>query len=147
MRFPPYQNQGHMVVSGWDNVPTLKNWTAYIGTDGERFLPPYDRDGYTSGVTRRMNTGGILRSGFPIAKLTFPAITDGQIDYLITTLGGGSVSSNVTVAIHAVPSVGVNDVSNFNAVMNIDTDQITTLQRKEDAYVGFVVEFVLVEAL
>lgn len=147
MSFPTYQNQGHMIVSGWDNVPTLKNWTAYFGTDGERFLPPYDRDGYTGGVIRRMLTAGILRAGWPVARLTFPAITDGQIDYLIGTMGTGNISANVTVAIHAIPSVGVNDVSNFNAVMNIDTDQTAVLARKENAYLKFVVDFVLVEVL
>lgn len=143
----PYPNQGTKIAPNWDAVSLLKNWTAYFGTDGARFLPPNDRSGFTAGIVRRISTGGTLNSGFPIDRLTFPWISDGQIDALVTTLGGGAESANVTVAVHTPQSVGVNDVSNYNAVMNLNLDQIQTLTRRANGYVGFVVELVLVESL
>jgi hypothetical protein len=142
---PKYQNQGHMIAAGWN--ATLRDWTAYIGADGQRFAPPYDRDGYTAGVIRRMNTGGILRAGFPVMRLTLPAVTDGQIAYLGTQFTSNGVSGNVTIAIHLPGAMGKADVSNFNAVFNLDTDQLTTLTRRNDAYEKFILEFVIVEVL
>lgn len=144
---PRYQNQGHKVVAGWDNAATLRDWTSYTGTDGQRFAPPYDRDGYTAGVIRRMNTGGIKRSGFPIARLTLPVITDGQIAALQSQLTADGVTGNVTIAVHVPGSVGKSDVSTFNAVFNLDTDQLRTLTRSENSYEKFVLEFVIVEEL
>jgi hypothetical protein len=147
MRIPRYVNQGHKIVAGWDNEPTLRDWTAYSGADGQPFAPPYDRNGYTAGVIRRLNTGGIKRSGFPIARLTLPAITDGQIAYLASQFTVDGVTGNVTIAIHLPGAQGKNDVSNFNAVFNLDTDQLTTLTRRNDAYEDFVCEYVIVEVL
>lgn len=144
LRFP---NQGHKIVAGWDNVPTLQDWTAYVGTDGERFAPPYDRNGYTAGVIRRMNTGSIKYAGYSIARLTLPAVTDGQIETLQDTFTGDGVTGNVTIAIHLPGSVGKSDVANFNAVFNLDVNQLTSLERREDAYKNFVLEFVIVEVL
>lgn len=142
-----FPNQGQQIVAGWDNAATLKNWTAYVGTDGLRFAPPNDRNGYTDGVARRMNTGGVLMSGFPVVRLTFPWISDGQIKYLHATLLSNSESGNVTASVHTPLSVGAQDVSNYNAVMNLNLDQIATLTRKRNGYTDFVVELVLVEAL
>ena len=50
-------------------------------------------------------------------------------------------------AIHLPGAMGKNDVSNFNAVFNLDTDQLTTLTRRANGYEGFVLEFIIVEAL
>jgi hypothetical protein len=144
---PRYQNQGQRVAAGWDNAAQLKDWTAYLGVDGERFAPPNDRNGYTGGVTRRMNTGGTLQSGFPVVRLTFPWMSDGQIDYLHGTLNGGSESGLVTVAVHTPLSVGKYDVSTYNAVMNLNFEQITSLTRRRNGYTDFVFELVLVEVL
>ena len=117
---PQYRNQGQQIASSWDNTSMLRDWTSLFGTDGERFPPPNDRNGYTDGVDRRMNTGGVLMVGFPIDRLTFPWLSDGQIKYLYTTLNGGSESSNVTAKVHTSLSVGATDVSTFNAVMNLN---------------------------
>lgn len=144
---PKYQNQGHMWVAGWDNASLLKNFVAYLGADGQPFAPPFDRDGYTAGVIRRMGTGGILRAGLPVVRLTLPAVTDGQIATLQNDFTADGASGNVTIAVHVPGSMGKADVSNFNAVFNLDTDQLTTLTRKANTYEGFVLEFVLVEPL
>jgi hypothetical protein len=149
---PAYRNQGQKVVAGWDNEATLRDWTSYMGTDGERFPPPNDRRGdigagYTDGVTRRLNSGGTRQSGFPIVRLAFPWLSDGQIKYLYTTMLGGSDSGNVTAAVHTPLSVGAQDVSHFNAVMNLNLNQIPSLTRKRNGYEGFVVELVIVEVL
>lgn len=147
MRYPTFPNQGHMIVAGWDSAPLLRNWVAYYGTDGQQFAPPYDRDGYTAGIVRRMNTGGIKRVGFPIVRLTLPVATDGQIAYLGNQFTADGVSGNVTIAVHVPGAVGKTDVSNFNAVFNLDTDQIGSLTRRANAYERFVLEFVIVEPL
>lgn len=144
---PQYPNQGQKIVAGWDNAATLKDWTAYVGTDGLRFMPPNDRNGYTDGIARRLNTGGTLQSGFPVVRLTFPWISDGQIKYLFSTLLSGSESGNVTAATHTPLSVGSQDVSNCNAVMNLNLDQIASLARKRNGYTDFAVELVIVEVL
>jgi hypothetical protein len=141
-----------MIVLGWDNVPLLRNWTSYVGTDGLAFRPPNDRKGdigagYTGGVTRRLPTGGILKSGFPIVRLVFPWLSDGQIDYLLTTMCGGVESANVTAAAHKPISVGTLDVFNFNAVMNVDSNQASSLTRRANGYELFMVELVMVEPL
>jgi hypothetical protein len=147
MRIPRYVNQGHKIISGWDNVPTLQDWTLYVGTDGERFAPPYDRDGYTAGVVRRLNTGSIRMSGFPIARLTLPYVTDGQIAYLQNEFTDDDVTGNVTIAIHLPGAVGKDAVSNFNAVFNLDVNQLGSLTRRGDGYEDFSLEFVIVEVL
>lgn len=147
MILPPYRNQGHQIVAGWDNQSLLKDWTAYVGTDGERFLPPNDRNGYTDGVTRRLPTGGTRQSGLPIDRLSFPWISDGQIKYLYTTMLSNSESGNVTAAIHTPLSVGAQDVRVYNAVMNLNLDQLENLTRKRNGYEQFEIELVLVEPL
>lgn len=140
---PSVPNQGHKIALGWDNVPTLRDWTSYLGTDNVRFIPPYDRDGYSDGVSRRMNTGRVLQSGFPITRLTFPWLSYGQIDYLNATFRG----QNVTVAIHTPTSTTRDDVYHYNAVFNMDLNQTSGLTRKGKGYEKFVVELVLVEVL
>lgn len=140
---PQYQNQGQAIVLGWNHVSTLKNWTAYIAGDGNRFLPPFDRDGYTDGVERRLPTGRVLMAGLPIARQKFPWVSDGQIDYLYDTFNG----QNVTVSIHKPTSTTKYDVVNYNAVANVLLNQAATLTRKRNGYEGFELELVLVEPL
>lgn len=146
-RFPSYVNQGHRVVAGWDNLATLKNWVAYLGVDNLPFLPPFDRNGYTDGTARRLPTGGVFMAGMPVCRLTFPWISDGQINYLYTVMLSNSESGNVTASVHTPLSVGVTSVSNFNAVMNLNLDQTTNLTRKSNGYELFEIELVLVEPL
>ncbi len=143
MRFPNFPNQGQQIALGWDAESSLKNWTAYVGSDGLPFLPPNDRSGYTDGVERRLPTGRVLMSGLNVSRQTFPWVSYGQVDYLESTFSG----QNVTVAVHKPSALNKEDTSNFNAVCNIDMNQTTTLTRKNDGYEGFVVEFVLVEVL
>lgn len=145
IRMPKFQNQGHQIAAGWNAV--LRDWTAYLGDDGQQFAPPYDRKGYTEGVARRLNTGGVKHSGMPIARLILPAVTDGQIAFLASEFTDDGVSGNVTIAIHLPGAMGKMDVSSFNAVFNLDTDQLTSLERKNNAYTDFVLEFVIVEVL
>lgn len=140
---PKYPNQGQQIVLGWNNTSTLKDWTAYLGTDDLAFLPPNDRSGFTDGVERRLLTGRVLMSGLNISRQVFPWVSYGQVDYLESTFSG----QNVTVAIHRPTALTKDDVSNFNAVCNIDMNQTTTLTRKKNGYEGFMIELVLVEAL
>lgn len=140
---PRYPNQGQQIVLGWSNQANLKNWTSYIGTDGERFLPPNDRGGFTDGVERRLNTGRVLMSGWPVSRQLFPWISYGQVDYLDATFNG----QNVTTSVHLPSSLNKDDVSAFNAVCNIDMNQTNTLTRKRNGYELFIVELVLVEPL
>lgn len=141
---PRFRNQGQKIAAGWD-APALSDWTSLIGTDGVRFAPPSDRNGYTDGVTRRLNTGGIRMSGLPIVRLAFPWISDGQLDYLYNTLLSGAESGNVTAAVHIPPAVGINDTTTYNAVMNLNLDQLQTLTRRGAGYEDVVIELVLVE--
>jgi hypothetical protein len=145
--FPSYPNQGQMIASNWDNVAGLRNITAYFGTDGLRFLPVQDRNGYTGGVERTMNTGGVLHAGFPVVRWTSPWISDGQIRYLWDTLLSDTQSGNVTIATHTPLSVGASSSFNFNAVLNLRLNQLQTLTRKGDGYRDFVWELVIVEVL
>lgn len=147
MRNVNYPNQGHQIVAGWDNESLLKDWTAYFGTDGERFAPPYDRNGYSDGVKRRLNNGRIKMVGRIVIALTHPAITDGQIAALQNTFTVDGVSGPVTIAMHYPGAVGRLTVARYNAYINIDTDQLKTLQRENNAYVGFVTEYVVEEVL
>lgn len=140
---PLYPNQGQQIALGWDQEANLKNWTAYIGSDGLRFLPPNDRSGYTDGVERRLATGRVLMSGLSISRQVFPWVSYGQIAYLESTFSG----QNVTVAVHKPTALNKNAVSNFNAVCNIDMNQTTTLTRISSGYEGFTIELVLVEPL
>lgn len=144
LRFP---NQGHMIAANWDAEALLKDWTAYTGDDGQRFAPPFDRNGYTAGVVRRLLSARIKYAGFPIARLTLPVITDGQIAFLQDTFTEDGVAGNVTIAIHMPGSTGKEDTANFNAVFNLDVNQLTSLQRRADGYEDFVCEFVIVEVL
>ena len=139
---PSFQNQGQAIALGW-NVSPLKNWTAYLGTDGEPFLPPNDRNGFSEGVERRMGTGVVLTAGFPISRQTFPWMSYGQIDFLQSTFSG----QNVTVSVHVPYSLNKEDTVIYNAVCNIDLNQTQSLQRTRNGYEGVVVEFVLVEPL
>ena len=132
-----------MIVLGWDHVATLKNWTAYVGTDGERFPPPNDRNGYSDGVERRLPTGRVLMSGLPIARQRFPWLSDGQIKYLYDTFNG----QNVTVAIHKPISLTKYATVNYNAVANVLLNQAVSLARKRNGYEKFELELVLVEPL
>lgn len=143
-------NQGQAFVPGWNNQATLKDITAYRGTDGNNFLPVNDRNnggGYSTGVSRRLGTGGTLESGYPVVRFVSPAITDGQIDYLVNTAGGGVESFNVTVRYHRYDSVGKADTFVANAILNLNLGQLPGLARQQNAYVNFVWEFVLVEVL
>lgn len=141
--FPAYPNQGHKIVLGWDNAVNLKNWTAYIGTDGQPFLPPNDRNGYTDGTPRRLPTGAILETGHPISRLTFPWMSYGQIDYLDSTFN----RQFATASIHKPNSLDKDTLSIYNAVLNLDLSQATNLTRKRNGYEGVVVELVLWELL
>lgn len=148
LTLPPYPNQGQRIIGGWNNTATLKNVTAYTGTDGIRFLPVQDRENaYTGGVECNMNTGGILLSGFPIVRWTSPWISDGQIRYLWLTLLGGAQSGNVTISAHTPLSVGVAASFNFNAVLNLHLNQLQTLTRRRAGYLDYIWELVIVEVL
>ena len=140
---PKYPNQGQAIVLGWDNVATLKNWTAYQGTDGVNFLPPSDRTGYSDGEDRNMPTGTILMAGIPVSRQTFPWISEGQITYLLNTFD----NQNVTVAIHKPSSIGQMGTSNYNAVLTVDINQFSSLTRMRNGYELFVARLVLVEPL
>jgi len=144
LRLPNYPNQGQKLAFGWDAVPQLKNVTAYLGTDGLAFLPVQDRNGYTNGVERNLGTSGIAYSGVPIVEWTSPWISDGQLKFLLDSNG---VSGNVTVAVHTPESVGSEDVSNYNAVLNIDLNQLPNLRRERNGYRDFKWKFALVEVL
>jgi hypothetical protein len=143
-------NQGQAVVAGWNNQATLKNITAYVGSDGNNFLPVQDKKdgaGYTPGVIRQLPGGYTFESGYPIVRFRSPTITDGQIDTLVNTLGGGAESFNVTVRYHRYDSVGNTDTFEANAVLNLRLDQLNSLTRKRDTYTGYIWEFVIVETL
>lgn len=144
------QNQGHAIVAGWNNQNLLKNITAYVGSDGNPFLPVNDRDepgGYFPGVLRRLPTGGTFESGYPIVNFVSPVITDGQIDTLVNTLGSGQESFNVTVRYHRYDSVGNFDTFDANAILNLILGQLPGLTRRQNARERYVWEFVLVELL
>lgn len=143
MSNPIFQNQGHMIALGWDAQASLKNFTAYFGTDGRRFPPPSDRSGYTDGVDRALPTGKILMAGLPVVRLTFPWLSYGQVDYLIDTFD----NVNVTVAIHKPSSLTKTDTFNYNAVSTVDQNQFQSLTRRGNGYEGVVLRLVLVEAL
>ena len=140
---PSYPNQGGQIVLGWNNAATLKDWVAYLGADGEPFLPPSDRNGFSDGVERRLATGRVLMTGYPISRQTFPWVSYGQVDYLRDTFNG----QNVTVAIHAPYSLNKTDTVDYNAVCNVDMLQTASLNKIRNGYELFVVELVLVEAL
>lgn len=141
------QNAGQSVVAGWNNQATLKQITAYTGTDGNPFLPVNDRNGYTPGVMRRLPTGGTFESGYPIVRFISPSITDGQIDTLVNTLGSGAESFNVTVRYHRYDSVGNFDTFDANAILNLNLGQLPGLTRRQNARQQYVWEFVIVETL
>lgn len=142
-----YPSQGQQIASGWNNTANLRDWVALFGTDSVRFAPPNDRNGYTGGVERPLNTGAIFMAGLPVDRLTFPWLSDGQIRYLRTTINGGAESGNVTVKVHTSLSVGKTDVSTFNAVMNLNLNQTANLTRRRNGYDDFVVTLILVEPI
>lgn len=137
------QNQGHAIVAGWNNQNLLKNITAYLGSDGANFLPVDDRNGYTPGVTQRLTNGGTTLQAKPIIRFTSPVITDGQIDFLYTTLLSGSESNKVTVRYHKYDSVGKADTFDANAWLNLNLEQLPGLQRVKNGYENFVWENVI----
>lgn len=144
------QNAGQSVVAGWNNQATLKQITAYTGTDGNPFLPVNDRDkggGYFPGVLRRLPYGGTDRSGYPIVNFVSPVITDGQVDTLVNTLGSGQESFNVTVRYHRYDSVGNFDTFDANAILNLNLEQLPGLTRRQNAREQYVWEFVILETL
>lgn len=143
-------NQGQAFVAGWNNTATLKNVTAHVGSDGNNFLPVNDRTnggGYTPGVTRRLTTGGTYQSGLPIVRFVSSSLTDGQVDYLVNTVGGGQQSFNVTVRYHRYDAVGKADTHVANAVLNLNLDQQNSLNRQQNTWSGFIWEFVITEVL
>lgn len=140
-------NQGHAIVAGWNNQATLKDITAYQGTDGKNFLPVNDRNGYTPGVTRQLTTGGTRASGMPVVRFTSPWISDGQLDYLTNTLLSGSPSGNVTVRYHRYDSVGRTDTFVANGILNLNLEQLPNLQRRQNGYLAFEWQIVITETL
>lgn len=144
---PRYKSQGQQIAPNWDNTAGLRDWVALFGTDGERFPPPNDRNGYTDGVERPLNTGAVFMAGIPVCRLTFPWLSNGQLKYLHDTINGGAESGNVTCTVHTPLSVGQADVSAYNAVMNLNLAQTNTLQRMGKGYALYVVTLVLVEPL
>ncbi len=138
-----FPNQGHKIALAWDNEANLRDWTAYTGADGLPFLPPSDRSGYTDGVSRRLNTGRVLKAGLPIVRLTLPWVSYGQLDTLQSTFDG----ENVTIEVHTPTDLNKDDVHTYNAVCNVDLNQVGSLSRKGKGYENFVVEFVAVEEL
>lgn len=146
-QIPRYPNQGHRIAADWDTESLLRDWTAYSGNDGQRFAPPFDRNGYTAGVVRRLLSARIKYAGLPIARLTLPVVTDGQIAFLQDEFTEDGVAGNVTIAVHTPGSIGKEDTATFNAVFNLDVNQLASLTRRADGYEDFVLEFVIVEVL
>lgn len=140
-------NQGQAIVAGWNNQATLKNITAYVGTDGNNFLPVDDRNGYFPGVTVRIPTGGTYQEGLPVIRFVSSTITDGQIKFLVDTLLSGQQSGNVTVRYHRYDNVGAISTHDANGVLNLNLEQLQQLARKQNTYSGFTWEIVIVEPL
>lgn len=135
------QNQGQQIALGWSMQSLLKDITALIGTDGHNFMPVDDRGLYSSGAIRQLSTAGILYSGLPTVGFYHPTITDGQIATLKTYRG------NVTIRHHIEDSVGKLSVQTSNALYNMDLNQLQTLKRQQNQYVGFISNFVIVEVI
>jgi len=140
-------NNGQAIVAGWNNQATLKNITAYVGTDGLNFAPVTDRSGYTPGVTRRLPNGGTFESGFPVVRFTSPWISYGQLDTLLNTIGGGLESSPVTARHHISTSLNKTDTQDSNGILNLNLDQLPGLTKRQNGYEGFQWEIVIVEVL
>ena len=140
-------NNGQAIVAGGDNQALLKDITAYVGADGLNFLPINDRLGYTPGVTKRLGTGGTVESGLPVVRFTSPWVSYGQIDTLLNTINAGQESNNVTVRHHISNSLNRTDTQDSNGILNLNLDQLTSLQKEENGYRGFVWEIVIVEFL
>ena len=134
------QNQGQAIGSGW-NVATLTNITALIGTDGQPFLPVYDRGLYTAGVIRNMPTGAILYSGLTTVTFIHPVMTDGQLDAWLNYVG------NVTIQHHITDSIGKLSVQKSNAVLNFDRNQFANLTRRDDGWQRVASLFIITEVL
>lgn len=137
-----FRPQGHKIALNWDNVAGLTDWVALVGTDGRRFPPPSDRDGWNDGVTRPLPTGRRFQSGTPVVTLTFPWLSDGQIATLSTYN-----QENVTIAVHEPGAVGPTDTTHYNAVFNFERSQLRTLQRRANGFEKVTVDLVIVEAL
>lgn len=143
---PRLPNQGQMYAPGWNQQANLKDFTALFGTDNLRFPPVYDRE-YSTGVTRQLGTGGTLESGFPKIRVTIPYISYGQIDKLLNTDGAGSESYNATYRGHKPDALNAADVTTWNAICNLNLNQLPDLTKRLGGYEAYVLEFVLVEVL
>lgn len=143
---PILPNQGQMIAPNWNNQAQLKNITALLGTDNLRFAPVTDRN-YTPGIMRRLSTGGVKATGFPIIRILSPWISDGQIKYLQNTLLGGVESGNATYRGHSPLSVGQTDVFTYNAILNLHLEQLPNLQRIRNGYEQFEWEIIVREVL
>lgn len=143
MTLPRYRNQGHKIAVGWDNVAGLTNWTAITAPDGNPFLPPFDRDGFTDGVPRNTNSTLVKMVGIPKTLLKFPWISYSQLNYLINTFD----KQSVTVAVHKPNSVNAEDVYVYNATVDVDLNQTVSLSSKQGGYENFIVTLWLVEEL
>ena len=140
-------NNGQAIVAGWNNQATLKNITAYVGTDGLNFAPVNDRSGYTPGVTRRLTTGGTFESGLPVVRFVSPWISYGQLATLQNTINAGLESNNVTVRHHISTSLNKSDTQDSNGVLNLNLDQLPGLTKRNGGYENYVWECVIVEFL
>lgn len=140
------QNQGQAFVMGWNNQSTLKNITAYVGTDGNPFLPIDDRN-YLLGRIVRATRGSTGEEGFPSVYFAFSEITDGQLDYLRNTLWAGAASAKTTVRYHRFDSVGKLDTFVANCYSNLNLDQLPGLERIKNGYAGYRLQHVIVQTL
>lgn len=143
---PRLPNQGQAFAAGWNNQAQLKDFTALFGTDNLRFTPVYDRD-YSTGVTRRLSTGGTRESGMPIIRVTIPYISYGQLDWLLNTAGAGNESFNATYRGHKPTALTASDTTDWNVVANLELSQLPSLTKRPGGYENYVLELVIVEVL
>lgn len=143
---PQFPNQGQMIASGWNNTSGLTNFTALFGSDGLRFPAVYDRT-YSTGIIRQLTTGGVKDSGMPVIRVTIPYISYGQINYLLNTLCGGSESANVTYRGHKPNALTAADVTTWNAVSDLDLNQLPNLTKRPGGYEAYILKLVLVEVI
>lgn len=143
---PRLPNQGQMFAAGWNNQAGLQNFTALFGTDNLRFPPVYDRE-YSTGVTRRLTTGGTRESGMPVIRVTIPYISYGQLDWLLNTAGAGNESYNATYQGHKPTALTASDTTRWNVVCNLNIEQLPSLTKRPGGYENFVMEMVIVEEL
>ena len=143
---PRLPNQGQMIAAGWNNASGLTDFTALFGTDNLRFPPVYDRE-YSTGIMRQLTTGGVKDSGRPVIRVTIPYISYGQIDWLLDTLNSGTESANVTYRGHKPNALNAADVTTWNAVDDLDLNQLPQLTKRPGGYAGYILKLVLVEVI